>query len=130
MRARWFLCASLALALPGCGGGEAGEPQVTYATLELSAAISPDPPGVGRHTMRIEVRDAQGAPVSGAKVTVVPSMPAHGHGSTEQPAVTEEGEGSYLAHPVTFQMPGGWEVQLLASTDTARGKRVLRFDVP
>lgn len=91
------------------------------AALEVAFTIDPDPPVVGKNKLHITVKDADGADVAGAKVTVKLSMPAMGHGSTEDPVVSEVGGGKYDAAPITFQMAGSWLVRVDASHGGATG---------
>jgi nitrogen fixation protein FixH len=111
--------------LLACGTGS----ETSEGTLQLSATIAPDPPVAGRNTLTIEVRDAQGQPVEGASLEVKPWMPSHGHGSTETPVVSALGEGRYRATPVTFSMPGQWEVTILATSGTDKGEKKLSWNV-
>jgi hypothetical protein len=39
-------------------------------------------------------------------------MEVHGHGSTEEPVIEPLGDGEYEASPITFTMPGPWEVNV------------------
>jgi hypothetical protein len=119
-----------AAALAGCGAGAppmaadlsfAGPPALTVASASgaLSIAVwwSPPHPTVGYDACQLAVTDQSGAPVPGATLTVVPWMPAHGHGASVQPAVTEASPGVYVATPLDFFMSGTWELR----TRIARG---------
>ena len=70
------------------------------------------PVQTGQNRLAITVDDENGQPVTDATVTVDPQMPVHGHGSSETPIVTANGDGTYSAFPVTFQMPGPWVVHV------------------
>jgi nitrogen fixation protein FixH len=70
-----------------------------------------------------------GAAMTSAQVTVNPQMPSMGHGSTEIPVVTEMGSGRYQAYPVTFQMPGTWEVTITATAGAETGTTKVSYDV-
>lgn len=86
--------------------------------LEITAYFTPDPPVVGENTLHIRVEDLNGLPQTGAVVIVDPQMPAMGHGSSAEPVVTEDDEpGDYTASPVTFTMPGEWEVTIDVTID-------------
>jgi len=89
-------------------------------SLSITAAIDPDPPMAGQSTMQIIVKGDDGAGVTGLELTVDPQMPMHGHGSSEIPMVTDDGGGNYTAFPVTFTMPGAWEVTV-STCDDATG---------
>ena len=90
----------------------AGEPTVTVASASgaLSVAVwwSPAQPTVGYDAGQLAITDQTGAPVSGATLTVVPWMPAHGHGASVQATITETAPGVYAAAPLDFYMSGAW----------------------
>lgn len=109
------------LPLAACGADD----DTDHGSLQITAHLEPDPPRVGPNALHIQVLDAAGDPVEGATLTVEPFMPAHGHGSSEDPVVTEQGGGHYRADPITFTMPGQWEVTIEARADGERGKLVL-----
>jgi hypothetical protein len=85
----------------------------TVGTLTVKLLDSePGPPIKGVNTMNIEVTDASGAPVDGAKITVVPWMPDHAHGSSVVPGVAPAGGGKYTLSNVYFIMAGLWQVKV------------------
>jgi hypothetical protein len=115
------LIASALAAGLGCGGGAApappplvfdGAPALTVASASgaLSVAVwwSPAQPTVGYDAAQLAITDQTGAPVSGATLTAVPWMPAHGHGASVQAAITETTPGVYVATPLDFYMSGAW----------------------
>ena len=91
-------------------------------SVELTSA-QPAPPLRGTNTWTVRVRDEKGDLVSGASVAVKLLMPDHGHGSTVQPSVTPQSDGSIRIDPLYFFMPGLWQITLEvtagADTDTA-----------
>lgn len=119
-RALWILAA-----LAGCGGAATtpeapvlafgGAPALTVASasgqLSIQVWWSPRQPTVGYDASQLAITDAAGAPVSGAVLTVVPWMPAHAHGASVQPGVTETSRGVYVATPLDFYMSGSWELR-------------------
>ena len=129
------LCVLLAAAsLLGCGGAEPGPAlpildfpgppaqSVTSASglLTVDVRWSPNPPGVGLDASELTVRDATDSPVAGLTLTVVPWMPAHGHGTSTKPAVSETGPGVYVVTPISFYMSGQWELRTtIAGTGAA-----------
>lgn len=63
------------------------------------------------HGWLLTLRDASGAPVEGAAISVVGGMPEHDHGLPSAPRVTRElGGGRYLLEGVKFHMNGRWEL--------------------
>lgn len=129
MDGRRVLLLSVLVALAGVGvlgcGGQAGEPTapvlvfpgapaltVASASGQLSIDLwwSPPQPTVGYDAAQLAINDADGAPVTGLSLTVVPFMPAHGHGASVDPQVSETSPGVYVATPLDFFMAGHWEL--------------------
>jgi hypothetical protein len=128
-------CAT-ALGLTGCGSGSAvepmGPPSFSGAPLESVMTDSgrlhvdvrwfPSPPIRGNDAAQLTVVDDSGAPVDGLQVTIVPWMPAHGHGTSVTPVVTAIGPGTLQASPVYLFMAGEWQLRMTlsgTSDDTA-----------
>jgi len=112
----------------GAPGGEAacdGEPVDEYTPgIErlgeggrLSFAVedaAPDPPDEGDNTWRLLLTQG-GAGLDGAEVTLVPTMPAHGHGtSPESFQGQDRGDGRYEIGPFDLIMPGVWRFEIAA----------------
>lgn len=114
-----------ALAAVACNGSPAipssaplvfpGSPAATVASasghLSIEIWWSPAQPIVGYDATQLAISDAKGSPVSGLALSIVPWMPAHGHGASVQPTVTEASPGMYVATPVDFFMAGEWELR-------------------
>lgn|GEM_PF-3014184 len=80
-------------------------------TVELAEA-APSPPVVrSDNVWWLQLRDADGAAVSGAQLVASPYMPKHQHGSAEV-VVEEQSEGEYQLSPIELIMPGVWEIPL------------------
>ncbi len=108
-----------------CNGGTAtpslpaldfsGPPAETVASasgdLQVGVWWSPVQPTVGYDAAQFAIADATGAPVSGLALTVVPWMPAHGHGASVQPTITETAPGLYAVTPLDFFMAGEWQLR-------------------
>ena len=77
----------------------------------------PQPVHVGDGAVELAIAGADGAPAAGASVSVLLWMPAHGHGTSVQPQVSETAPGVFVAAPLYLHMPGDW--QLLMSMSTA-----------
>ncbi len=131
------LIAALGLGACGGGGGPAALPDAAYdcatetradtfsagmtkagtqgvVTFRLMSS-TPAPPSRGDNTWAIDLTDANGAPVTGATVTVVPFMPDHNHGTQIKAQLTEPTAGHYQATPVNLWMPGLWQVTITAT---------------
>lgn len=112
-----------ALLLVACGGSPPpppalafeGPPQVTVPSdsgaLSIALWWSPAQPAVGYDACQLSISDQTGAPLAGATVTIVPWMPAHGHGGSVLPTVTENAPGVYVATPLDFYMSGTWQLR-------------------
>jgi hypothetical protein len=118
-----WLALVAAFAAAGCGGATTpdmpalvfdGPPALTVpsASGALSIAVwwSPVQPTVGYDAAQLAITDATGAPVTGLALTVVPFMPAHGHGASVYPTISETTPGTYVATPLDFFMAGNWEL--------------------
>ena len=61
------------------------------------------------HTWLVEIKGPDGAPVSGADVSIYGSMPLHGHGFPTVPHITgETDKGVYTLEGMKFSMTGWW----------------------
>jgi hypothetical protein len=93
------------------------------AEQKLSAAVlaaTPAPPEKYLNDWTLELRDAQGKPVSDAEITMArPFMPAHGHDGTFAPTV-EAGDapGQFVVNDLNLWMRGPWEIQLRVTSPT------------
>lgn len=85
-----------------------GDQGVTVALLDAD----PAPPQYGDNTWTLEVKNATGEPMIGATVTLDPTMVKHGHGSPVANVVTDNGDGTYVASPLNFNMLGFWVTDL------------------
>jgi hypothetical protein len=97
------------------GGSSSGTFPMTVqgdsGVLRLVLDASPSPPVVGTNTIAFTIsRASDGAPQDGLSVSVVPWMPAMGHG-TSSPTVTPRGNGKYEVSELYFFMPGEWELK-------------------
>jgi hypothetical protein len=119
----------------GCGGEQAplgpaplvfsGAPAETVASVGGQASISIrwswSPPVVGYDASELTITDGTGAPMTGLMLSIVPWMPAHGHGASVAPTVIDKGPdgfpGVYWVTPLDFYMSGTW--QLLTTIKSA-----------
>jgi hypothetical protein len=89
---------------------------LTQAAMDGAMKVSfvdatPAPPAKGVNAWTFKLTDGQGAPISGAAITVKQVMPDHGHGSSITPQVAPKGsDGTYEVTLLEFFMPGIWEI--------------------
>ena len=83
----------------------------TSGALHIEVRTDPQPPAVGVTSVQYVVDDDQGAGVEHLDLTVVPWMPAMGHGASVKPTATEIGGGVYRVDEVDLIMPGSWELR-------------------
>jgi len=97
--------------------------------LRIEVRFSPRPPTVGTDAVQLSFLDANGSGASGLELTVVPWMPAHGHGTSVAPTVAETTPGTFVAEPLYLFMPGSWELRMTTGgsvDDTAKAA----FEIP
>jgi len=71
----------------------------------------------GLNTIEIVVTDEQTKPVDGLTISLVPWMPAMGHGTSATPQIGPQGSGRYVASDVALIMPGEWQLRAALTTD-------------
>jgi len=86
-----------------------GSAPAASAPVQVTATTA-SPPKAGDNALTISITDAQGKPVTGAKITTSVAMTSMDMG-TPHPAVTEKGGGKYSA-TATFSMAGPWRVKV------------------
>jgi YtkA-like protein len=141
---RSAICLGVALATANvaCGDGAmppgpalsfAAAPDQTLTSdsgaLRVEVRFSPNPPIVGSDAVQLSFTDPSGGPLPGLGLSVVPWMPAHGHGTSVDPTVTETAPGTFVATPLYLFMPGSWELRMTTSgtvDDTAKAV----FEIP
>ena len=120
-RAALMLTTALLLAA-GCGAPDGRgvpefgvEPGQVVASAPGASTVSvwtaPAPPAKGVNAVRLRIVDAGGEPVEGGALRATAWMPAHGHGASVVPSVTEVGGGVYDLSRVVFFMEGRWELR-------------------
>lgn len=126
--------------IPACSSATdptAGFPSAPYASLgsdhlalslELRTAPT-QPPVRGANLVQLRVASPQGAPRDGLALTVVPWMPAHGHGSPTKPTVTPQGSGLYEISDVNLPMAGIWELRITLAGEGVEDHATVRLEV-
>jgi len=122
----------------GTGSSSAAVTAVTQLPMTVQSASgaltvvingNPSPPAQGEDTFEMAITDSQGVPVTGLTLTVVPWMPAMGHGTSTVPTVSESPPGTYVIGDVDLFMAGVWQLRTAISgpvTDDVTPS----FDIP
>jgi Cu(I)/Ag(I) efflux system membrane fusion protein/cobalt-zinc-cadmium efflux system membrane fusion protein len=100
---------------PPPGAGAASAINAAQASAELTS--DPSPPRKGANVFRVKLADANGAPVSGAEVSVtftMPAMPAMGMAAMRTPVpLSDKGNGVYEGSG-QLENGGTWQVSIIA----------------
>jgi len=86
-----------------------GSAPAASAPVQVTATTATTPKA-GDNALTISLTDAQGKPITGAKITTSVAMTSMDMGTTH-PAVTEKGGGKYTT-TATFSMAGPWRVKV------------------
>ena len=83
----------------------------------IELTTDPAPPRKGSNTIRVKLSEANGAPISGAEVSVtffMPAMPAMGMAAMRTPvSLTDKGNGIYEGAG-QLESGGTWQVTIIA----------------
>jgi hypothetical protein len=91
------------------------------------ANADPAPPAKGMNTWQLTIKDASGALVDEAAITVKPFMPDHGHGTSIAATITPASAGTYTVAPVYLFMAGLWQVTFTATKGATTDSAVFSF---
>lgn len=118
------------------GGFDAGVDAGTSASdggvtppLSLNVEFENSPITRVGNMLHVTLTDAASKPVTGATMSVLMTMPTHGHVSLS-PTLTEEGDGHYHGEMTNFSMAGTWNVKVDASKDGLSATSTLSVVVP
>ncbi|MEP6716777.1 MAG: efflux RND transporter periplasmic adaptor subunit [Terriglobia bacterium] len=103
---------------PPPGAGAAAAMKGPAAQVAIDYSSTPSPPRAGDNVFRVKLTGADGAPVTGAQVTVtyfMAAMPAMGMGAMRTVAALSEKSGGRYEGPGQVQMRGSWQVTVLAT---------------
>jgi hypothetical protein len=89
----------------------------------------PAPPADQSNVFVLQVLDSSGNQVSGATITVVPTMPTMTHGTSEV-QVTANADGSYTLDPLYFFMGGLWQTAIHVVSGSQEDSTSFFFCVP
>lgn len=119
---KWISGLLLLLSLVGCSRGAKDLPEIT-----VDLVISPEPPQLGPAAITVTLQDAEGEPISGARVELEGNMNHAGMVPVFADAV-EVTPGRYQAS-LEFTMGGDWFI--LVRADLPDGRSMERkIDVP
>jgi len=100
---------------PPPGAGSAGAMNAPQTNVALTT--EPSPPRKGSNAIRVKLADANGAPISGAEVSVtffMPAMPAMGMAAMRTPVtLSDKGNGLYEGS-AQLDSGGTWQVTVVA----------------
>ena len=100
--------------------------------FRVTLTPSPDPPPMNTiFAMEAKVIDRKGdAPLTGAKVKVDATMPAHRHGMMTRPTHKEVGEGVYRSEGMKLHMPGEWVYRVDIETKDGEDHVLIPYNQP
>jgi len=107
--------------------------QSTDGQLSFEIRTSPQPPARGLLSVQYRITSADGLPLDGLTLTVIPWMPAMGHGTSTVPTVEARGNGLYVLNDLNLYMAGLWELRTRISGSTlgtTSGEVTPRFQIP
>ncbi|MEO7716459.1 MAG: FixH family protein [Capsulimonas sp.] len=99
-------------------------PQATSAKLKIMGSIGS--PKYGDNSLLITIKDASGAPVTGAKITTSVAMTSMDMGTTH-PQPKEIGNGQYRA-TANFSMSGPWRVTIKVTPPSGGAAQTATFN--
>lgn len=117
-----------ALFLTGCGDPEETPSTLSVAsesnayTLIVTDGLSPR---VGRRTLGFTVDTENQV----SEISMEPWMPAHGHGSPEQPSLVGASGEDWQASNIVYTMPGHWELRLAMTLKGTEEHFIIPVDV-
>ena len=122
-----ILGALLLVSLAGCGSDNASKDTPVPQELQIALSTDPTPAQAGPVSLIVEIKDAQGKPVEGAKVSLTARHTGMTHGGIAGDMV-DQGGGRYQASG-SFSMSGTWRAEVKASKEGANPK-TQSFDLP
>lgn len=104
----WKMESAKPMAMGGGTSAMAGPQEKTVGNLKLRVSTAPEPAKLGDNTLRVEVEDAQGQPVTDATIALEYTMDMPGM-MIDKAQATHTSAGAYEA-TVRFTMAGPWGV--------------------
>ena len=110
------------------GGATSSAVHVTAGGLSIDTALQPDPPRETGNRAHVQVHDAQGKPVTGAKVHLDYDMPAMGAmQEMKGGADAEDDGGGRYTIPFDLPMGGSWGIEIRVSSPA--GGAIARYSL-
>jgi Cu(I)/Ag(I) efflux system membrane fusion protein/cobalt-zinc-cadmium efflux system membrane fusion protein len=103
---------------PPPGAGAAASMNAPAGQITIDYSSTPSPPRAGNDVFRVKLTGSDGAPVTGAQVTVtyfMAAMPAMGMAAMRTVATLNDKGGGIYEGPGQVQMGGTWQVTVLAT---------------
>jgi len=110
-----------AFAPPPPGTSAAAGNNAPRATVHLTT--EPDPPRKGSNRVRVQLTNAAGSPIAGARVTAIflmPAMPAMGMAGMRVPVTLSDRGGGNYEGSAELGSDGTWQVTIAATKDGQR----------
>lgn len=90
---------------------------ITAQSAHFRVGMSLEQVGIGKRPITITVHDLDGAPVNGARVTLLPVMRQHGMLAPPR-TVQATDSGTYLFPEMNLDMSGEWQMQITIAHDS------------
>ncbi|HTJ47310.1 MAG TPA: efflux RND transporter periplasmic adaptor subunit [Kofleriaceae bacterium] len=113
---------------PMSSGKRSAAASVTTGALAIATSVTPDPPQVSGNRFRVEVKDAKGAPVDDAKVSVTWDMPAMGAMQEMKGTVPASAEASGV-YASDVDLPGGGSYLIEVEVESSAGNATAKYDL-
>ena len=101
-----------------------------HFTVALTHAGEGPSAGTTTTATLVITKKSDGSAVTGATVTATPNMPAHGHGSSQDPVVAESATpGTYDVTNILYTMSGGWTLDISITSGDMTDSVMFSFDI-
>ncbi|HVR60480.1 MAG TPA: hypothetical protein VMU50_01200 [Polyangia bacterium] len=102
---------------PDFSGPALGTFESESGHFSLEVRTAPQPARKGVNWAEYRITSDSGVPATGLSLDVLPWMPAHGHGTTLRPTVSESVGRVYTIENLLFFMSGHWELRTRFGAD-------------
>jgi hypothetical protein len=105
-----FVLVSVLLAACGAGSATTSTPEISGKPVNIDVETNPSPAAMGDIELVLNITDAGGNPIEGARVDVTATH-TDMTGMDMSGAATEQGAGKYAIN-ANFSMSGNWELKV------------------